>query len=151
MRIFKIERKQILPITIDQAWAYFSNPHNLSEITPPQLGLRIKSDVQGEIFNGMMIEYTVKPLGPMVMDWVSEIKHIHKPFIFVDEQSVGPYKIWYHQHLFKSQGKNVEVIDRVCYALPLGLFDGILNDLMVKNKLEEIFTYRKKVLQDRFK
>jgi len=150
MKIFKLERSQELPLTLDEAWHFFSNPQNLSLITPPNLGLNIKGQFKGEIYNGMMIEYTVKPIGGMVMDWVSEIKHVNKPYLFVDEQRTGPYKIWYHQHFFKQKGNKVEVIDVVYYALPLGLFAPIINHLIIKGKLNEIFSYRKKILDEKF-
>ena len=151
MKIFKLERSQILSISIDQAWEYFSNPLNLSEITPPQLSLHIKGDFEGEIYNGMIIEYNVKPVGGIIMQWVSEIKHVSKPFLFVDEQRKGPYKLWYHQHFFKPKGNKVEITDCVYYALPFGIFASALNHSFIKGKLDEIFTYRKKVLDEKFK
>ena len=34
MKIYKLERKQFLPISINEAWDFFSNPANLNKITP---------------------------------------------------------------------------------------------------------------------
>lgn len=150
MKIFKFERSQILPLSMDQAWQYFSNPLNLADITPPQLSLQIKGQYAGEIYNGMIINYTVKPLAGITMEWVSEIKHVNKPYLFVDEQRTGPYKFWYHQHFFKPKGKKVEIIDVVYYALPLGILANVLNHLIIKRKLNEIFEFRKEVLTQKF-
>jgi len=150
MQIFKFERIQLLPITIEQAWAYFSNPNNLSELTPPELALHIKSLSCAEIYNGLMIEYTVKPLLGMEMPWVSEIKHVVRPFSFVDEQRVGPYKLWYHQHILKPKGDKLEVIDQIYYGLPGGPLAFLLNHFLIKRKLNEIFAFRKKVLAEKF-
>jgi len=129
---------------------YFSNPQNLKEITPPKLSLQIKGQFEGEIFNGMMIEYTVKPLGGIVMQWVSEIKHVNKPFLFVDEQRTGPYKLWYHQHFFKPKGNKVEITDVFYYALPGWPLEQALNHFIIKGKLDAIFAYRKQVLDSKF-
>lgn len=151
MKVFKMECSQILPISIEQAWEYFSNPINLAEITPPSLSLRIKGRYLGRTTNGMLIEYTVKPLWGIEMDWVSEIKHVQEPYYFVDEQRAGPYKLWYHQHIFKAAGDNqVEIIDVVHYALPLGPLAGVLNELIIKLKLAKIFDFRKRVLEEKF-
>ena len=151
MKVFKLERSQILPISIEQAWEYFSNPLNLVEITPPNLSLRIKGNLDGRTTNGMLIEYTVKPLLGIEMDWVSEIKHVKAPYYFVDEQRLGPYKLWYHQHIFKALGnKKVEIVDVVHYSLPLGPLAMLLNKYIVQNKLSDIFNFRKQVLDQKF-
>ncbi len=150
MKVFRFERKQQLPISLEKAWSFFSDPLNLSQITPPALGLRMKGS-DGGMYNGKIIEYTVKPLLGIEMTWISEIKHVIEQSSFVDEQRAGPYKFWYHMHLFRAIGRdNVEIIDVVHYALPLGPFAQILDDVIVKRKLDEIFNYRKKVLQDKF-
>ncbi len=151
MRLFKLERSQILPISIEQAWAYFSNPLNLAEITPPSLSFKIKGRFDGTTTNGMLIEYSVRPIFGVEMDWVSEIKHVQAPYYFVDEQRVGPYKLWYHQHIFRPLGKDqVNIVDLVHYALPLGPLAGFLNDCIVKDRLIGIFNYRKYVLEQKF-
>jgi ligand-binding SRPBCC domain-containing protein len=151
MKIYKLERTQFLPLSLDKAWEYFSDPLNLPEITPPELSLLIKSRFDGEIYNGMIIEYTVQPLFGIKMDWVSEIKHVERPYVFVDEQRAGPYQFWYHKHLFKPLGKDkVQATDLVYYALPLGPLGNVLNDCIVRKKLDGIFNYRKKVLEQKF-
>jgi len=151
MKVFKFERTQVLPISIEKAWEFFSNPLNLAEITPPSLSLRIKGNFNGRTTNGMIIEYTVSPLLGIKMDWVSEIKHVQEPFFFVDEQRAGPYKFWYHQHYFKAIGKDlVEVVDVVHYALPLGILAPLLNKYIVHDKLVGIFNFRKYVLEQKF-
>ena len=151
MKVFKFERSQVLSISLEKAWEYFSNPLNLAEITPPSLSLRIKGNFNGRTTNGMIIAYTVQPLFGIKMDWVSEIKHVQEPFFFVDEQRSGPYKFWYHQHFFKAVGKNqVEVVDVIYYALPLGWLAPLINKYIVQDKLIGIFNFRKYVLEQKF-
>ena len=47
-----------------------------------------------------MIEYTVKPVMNIPLRWVTEIKTVKDHALFVDEQRVGPYKMWHHEHHF---------------------------------------------------
>ena len=150
MKIFTLHEKQIIPIGLDEAWEFFSNPYNLSKITPPEMDFKIKNKVDPKIYNGMIIEYTVKPMLNIECSWLTEIKHVEDHRIFVDEQRVGPYKIWYHQHIFRSVEGGVEVEDIVHYVLPLCFLSGIVNHLFIKNKLKSIFDYRKKVIEDNF-
>lgn len=150
MKIYKLEYKQILPISIDQAWEFFSSPKNLSEITPAKLDMCIKECDSDDIYSGMILHYTVKPILNMRMNWLSEIKHVQKPFMFVDDQKIGPYKLWYHIHRFRRVGQGVEVHDVIYYALPGGILSGLLNGLIVSRKLKHIFDHRTKILDHKF-
>lgn len=137
-----LERIQRLPITIEEAWDFFSSPKNLKVITPPYMGFNIKSGGESPMYAGMLIKYTVTPLFAIPMKWVTEITHVEDKKFFVDEQRVGPYAIWHHQHHFKAIPNGVEMTDIVNYKLPLGILGEWIEPFLVKRKVEEIFEYR---------
>lgn len=142
MKIYKLERRQFVPITIDQAWNFFSSPKNLKKITPDYLGFEITSKEQDEMYAGMIITYIVKPLLGIPLRWMTEIKHVQEPNFFVDEQRVGPYKIWHHEHHFKEVDGGVDMKDIIHYAMPLGILGRIAHWIQVKKQLNQIFDYR---------
>lgn len=142
MKIYKLERRQFVPITIDQAWNFFSSPKNLKKITPDYLGFEITSDVQDKMYAGMIITYIVKPLLGIPLRWMTEIKHVDEPNFFVDEQRVGPYKIWHHEHHFAEVEGGVDMKDIIHYAMPLGILGRIAHGITVKKQLNDIFNYR---------
>ncbi len=150
MQMFTIYRTQKLPITLDQAWTFFSDPNNLKDITPADLGLVIKTPVKEKMYDGMIICYNVKALAGMKMTWVTEIKSVNEPHSFVDEQRFGPYKFWYHRHTFRAVPGGVEVGDLVHYALSFGILSPLVNDAVVAPKLEKIFKHRAEVLTYKF-
>jgi len=137
-----LERIQRLPITVEEAWDFFSSPKNLKTITPPYMGFHIKSGGESPMYAGMLIKYTVTPLLGIPMKWVTEITHVEDKEFFVDEQRVGPYSIWHHEHHFKAIPNGVEMTDIVNYKLPLGFIGEWLEPFIVKRKVEEIFEYR---------
>ncbi len=120
---------------------------NLKKITPPELGFQVKTELPDKMYEGLMIEYTVKPLFGIPMNWVTEIKTVKDLEFFVDEQRVGPYKIWHHEHHFKKVDGGVEMTDIVSYALPLGFIGRLMHPIIVKKKLEEIFDFRFKAVE----
>ena len=61
MKIYTTKRTEVLPITIEEAWEFFSNPHHLPNITPPELNLRITPGAERKIYPGMIITYAVTP------------------------------------------------------------------------------------------
>ena len=141
---------QQLPLSLDEAWEFFSSPNNLSRITPPEMGFVIKTDLPEKMYEGIFITYTVKPLLGIPMTWVTEITHIRNKEFFVDEQRLGPYKIWHHQHFFREIPGGVEMTDIVDYRLPLGWVGLSLNSLFIRKKLNAIFAYRRKRLTELF-
>ena len=147
MPIYKLERTQIVPMPIEQCWRFFSDPRNLDKITPRSLAFRIKSSLPNSIYPGLMIEYTVAPLFGIPVRWLTEITSVDSPHRFVDEQRVGPYRIWHHEHFFRSLADGqTEVRDLVHYVPPFGPFGAVINALVIRRQLEAIFDYREQQL-----
>jgi ligand-binding SRPBCC domain-containing protein len=140
--MYTIERVQRLPITLQEAWDFFQNPANLAKITPKEMGFDIQSEVPAEMYPGLFIHYKVSPLLGIKLNWTTEITYVQKPHYFVDEQRVGPYAIWHHEHHFKEIEGGVEMLDRVNYKVPFGILGKIAHPLVVKSKLDEIFNHR---------
>jgi len=152
MAVYTLERVQRLPISLEEAWAFFSSPLNLREITPSYMRFEVLSDPKwvGKMYPGQIITYTVRPLWGIPLFWMTEITHVREGEFFVDEQRVGPYALWHHQHHFKPIEGGVEMTDLVHYRLPLGILGDLAQRLFVHRQLEEIFDYRYRVLEQRF-
>ena len=147
MAIYTLQRAQTVDMPLAECWAFFSNPANLARITPPTLGFRVRSDLPREIYPGLMIRYTVSPLFRIPMTWLTEITQVRKPHFFVDEQRIGPYRLWHHEHTFSALSETeTEVRDLVHYVPPLGPIGALLNALVIQRQLEAIFAFRAKQL-----
>ena len=94
--------------------------------------------------------YKVSPLFNIRMTWVTEITHVADKKCFVDEQRVGPYSIWHHQHHFEEVEGGVKMTDIVHYKLPLGFLGKMVEPFLVRPKLEQIFNHRSKVISEVF-
>tara|TARA_R110002096_G_scaffold109056_4_gene238617 strand:- start:35074 stop:35535 length:462 start_codon:yes stop_codon:yes gene_type:complete len=140
-----------LAISVDEAWAFFSNPRNLKEITPEYMGFDITSEFfKDKMYPGMIITYRVTPLFGIPMSWMTEITQVKENEFFIDEQRVGPYKIWHHQHHFKAIDGGVEMTDIVNYVVPLGFLGRFIEPFLVRPKLREIFNFREKKMRELF-
>lgn len=151
MAVYEIYRQQLLSGTIENVWSFFSNPHNLATLTPDYMQFQVTSrDYGDEIYPGQIITYKVAPLLGVSLFWMTEITHVHKGRLFVDEQRKGPYRIWHHQHLFEEINNGVRMTDIVHYELPLGFIGNLTHSLFIKSQLEDIFDYRRKKVDDIF-
>ncbi|MCO6176099.1 SRPBCC family protein [Flavobacterium sp. NRK F10] len=150
MQIYRLHRTQKLPIALNDAWDFFSDPKNLKRITPDYMGFEIISGAEKKIYPGQIIQYLVSPVLKIKTKWVTEITHVVPQEFFVDEQRFGPYALWHHKHFFKSINGGVEMEDIVDYKLPYGFIGQLVHPVLVKPKLEEIFKYRERKLNDLF-
>jgi len=148
--MFTLETEQFVPITIDKAWEFFSSPENLCLMTPPHMKFRITSGKPESMYVGQIISYTLSPFPGTKTNWVTEITVADNGNYFVDEQRFGPYKMWHHEHRFKTIKDGVLMTDKVSYKLPFGFLGQIAHALFVKRQLRAIFSYRQKTLEKLF-
>ena len=147
--LFKTE--QFLPIGISQAWNFFSSPKNLALITPPDLDFKIVTiPDESNIYEGMIIDYKVRPLLGIRVNWKTEIFDVQKPVLFSDRQIKGPYRLWEHKHVFIEKDNGILMTDEVRYRLPFSLLGRLTHFLVVRRKIEKIFAYRRNILQKIF-
>ena len=150
-KVYGIKTVQKIPITLTEAWVFFSKPDNLKKITPSELGFNIISKHHGEtMYAGQIIEYKISPVMGIPLYWMTEITHVEKGNYFIDEQRYGPYSLWHHQHHFKEIENGVEMTDIIHYKLPLYFLGDIANALFVKAQLRKIFDHRFKAVEDFF-
>lgn len=128
---------------MNDVWRFFSRPENLNKLTDQEMKFKIITDVSGvEMYPGMFVEYKVSPFPGTSMRWVTEITEIRQGKYFIDEQRIGPYKIWHHEHHFEETDKGVVMRDLLYYAIPYGFLGSIANNLIVSGKVDKIFKYR---------
>ena len=143
MAAHSIKTVQKIPISLDEAWAFFSNPANLQAITPSNMGFRVISKHHGEkMYAGQIIEYTVKPVMGLPIYWMTEITQVKDKEYFIDEQRFGPYKLWHHQHHFKVIEGGVEMTDIIHYKNPMWFLGTLANELFVKKQLHTFCNFK---------
>lgn len=150
MKLYTLHAKQSLPVSIDVAWSFFSDPKNLNTITPNSMKFETLSGNDKKMFTGQIIHYKITPFPFINLQWVTEITHMDDKKIFVDEQRFGPYSFWHHKHFFTEINGGVLMEDLVHYKVPFGILGQLFHPIIVKPKLEEIFAFRKQKLTELF-
>jgi ligand-binding SRPBCC domain-containing protein len=152
VKTYALKFKQNIPISLDEAWDFFSSPLNLQKITPADMRFVVTSDytTDTKMYAGMIITYKISPLAGIKLNWMTEITHVQDKQYFVDEQRFGPYALWHHQHHFKEIPGGVEMTDILNYAIPFGVIGRLTNNVYVGKKVKDIFDYRVKAVEDLF-
>lgn len=151
MSIYQLKQQQKVPASISEVWDFISSPRNLKRITPDYMGFKIITDnLPEKMYPGMIIAYKVSPVLGIKMTWVTEITHVDEHVFFVDEQRVGPYTIWHHEHKIEKIDGGVLMTDIVTYKPPFGILGQIANAIFIRKQIESIFAYRDKAVIDIF-
>lgn len=120
MGLHRFAAVQRLPASLEDAWAFFSDPRNLAVITPPGMDFEILGEAPAVMHPGMIVAYRIRPFARVPVRWVTEITHVAEGSLFVDEQRLGPYRFWHHQHHFHPIDHGVEMRDIVHFDVGLG-------------------------------
>ena len=151
MKIYNLRKEQFLPISLQEAWAFFSSPKNLAKITPEHMNFKILYQSGGDkAYAGQIIRYQINVLPFIPVHWVTEITQVKEPFHFIDEQRFGPYALWHHQHHFEEVKGGVLMTDEVNYAIPFGILGRFAHWLFVAKEVNRIFEHRFRTLADFF-
>lgn len=150
MKTYQVRTEQAIPISLAEAWDFFSSPLNLTKITPKEMSIVVTSNQTAEtkIYPGMIITYKISPLLGIKMNWMTEITHVKEGEYFVDEQRFGPYALWHHQHHFKAIKGGVLMNDILNYAIPYGFIGRLSNTVFVGKQIKKIFEYREKAIKE---
>ncbi len=142
-------RRQVVPGSTAEVFAFFECPWNLEAITPDWLRFEIVRATDERMRVGTEIDYRLRWQG-MPMRWSTRIAECVRNVEFVDEMTRGPYRRWVHRHTFVAVPGGVEVTDSVEYELPLGWAGRLAHALLLRGQLESIFDYRRDVVAARF-
>jgi ligand-binding SRPBCC domain-containing protein len=140
--IFHLHREQFVPGDPARIWAFFATPRNLDQLTSPHLRFRLVGAVAARMYAGQMIEYRVGLVPGLWSRWVTEITHVREGEYFVDEQRLGPYRLWHHEHHFRPTPGGLHMTDHVTYDPGWGWLGGAVHTLWIERKLRTIFDFR---------
>lgn len=144
-----LHRQQWVPRPLETVFDFFEHPENLTLITPPWLGLRLRTPGSLTMRAGLVIDYHVRVLG-CATRWQSLIAEYDPPYSFRDVQVIGPYRRWNHRHRFRCEEGGTAIEDLVVYELPLGPLGGLLHVLVIRRQLAAIFEYRRRRIEALF-
>ena len=149
MKVYKLKFKQVINSSLDDVFSFFSNPENLSKITPEKLGFNILTPTPIKMKEGQLIDYSIKLLGKKIR-WRTMITEYIPKVKFVDQQLKGPYSMWHHTHEFRDLDGKVEMTDEIYYVMPFGVLGRLVNFLFVSRDLNNIFKHRVEIINKIF-
>ena len=151
MAFYQFKSKSLIKADISEVWDFISSPLNLKKITPEYMGFVVTNKMaEQKMYPGMIITYKVSPVLGIKMNWVTEITQVKELEYFVDEQRIGPYAMWHHEHKIEAIEGGVLMTDIVSYQPPFGFIGAIANSLFIRKQLQGIFDYRKTAMEKQF-
>ena len=157
---------------VELVFAFFANPGNLPHLCPqwqqariessrlvappprpvaPDPTLRFQSPAAGE-GSEVAISFRLISKVPFRVGWVARITEFAWNRHFCDVQIQGPFASWKHRHGISAEvreGVNGTLVsEEVEYELPFGPLGGLAHAMFVRRRMEAMFAYRKKRLEE---
>ena len=120
-----------------EVFRFLADPANLNRVTPSWFDLRILTPTPLVIDAGAEIDYRLRWRG-LPLRWSSRITswEPHRAFTYV--QTRGPYRSFWHEHVFEVTNSGTRVIDRVEWRA----WGGSLANRWIRRDLDTIFRHR---------
>jgi ligand-binding SRPBCC domain-containing protein len=147
MRVFTLDREQVLPGTPQDVFPFFADARNLEAITPPLLRFEVVTPGHIEMRVGTLIQYRLRLHG-LAINWLTSIQEWDPPHRFVDVQVRGPYALWHHTHTFAPApgGEGTLMRDTVRYAIGFGPLGSLAARAFVHRDVAAIFDFRREAV-----
>ena len=149
MKLYTLEREQLIDRPRAEVFAFFADAANLERITPGFLRFRIATPQPITIAEGTLIDYRLSLFG-IPFGWRTRIERFEPSSCFVDTSLKGPYRVWNHTHTFSDAPGGTRMTDRVVYALPFGPLGMLAHAVMVRRMLGAIFDFRARTIAEIF-
>lgn len=146
---FYFQDQQFLSVSSEELFLFFSNPDNLSRITPASSGFRVLESSKPVIEKGVVIKYRLKIMG-IPVSWVAQIEDWVPNMSFTDVQLKGPFAYYKHKHILEKVEGGTLIRDELEYRLPLGLIGALLGNYFVRHEFKRTFSFRKKKMEELF-
>jgi ligand-binding SRPBCC domain-containing protein len=141
----RLRRATVVPASIGETFAFFSEATNLQRLTPSWLDFTILTPSPISMREGLEIDYRIRLYG-FPIPWRSRIDVWEPGVRFVDRQVIGPYRWWRHEHRFEAVAGGTRVVDEVTYVPRARWVSGAL----VRRDVERIFDFRERALVEIF-
>lgn len=139
MHAFRIETRIAAPIDRCFALSLSVDAHTRSMAHSNERA--IAGVTGGEMRAGDTVTWSARHFG-IPFRLTSRITEHERPTRFVDEQIRGPFRRWWHEHEFVSDGESTVMIDRVEFAAPLGVLGIVAERLVLSRYMEALIRTR---------
>ena len=145
---YELQARTLIDAPLEETFAFFSKAANLGVITPAAMQFSIQGQAP-PMAAGAVIDYRVR-VGPVPVRWRTRITNWEPGRRFADLQEKGPYRFWWHEHIFQADGSRTLMEDRVYYTPPFGIVGHLVHRFFIASTLRRIFQYRGDVIRLRF-
>ncbi|MDX2175808.1 MAG: hypothetical protein SF028_05000 [Candidatus Sumerlaeia bacterium] len=141
----------LLPASIHEVFAFYTDVDNMVRMLNPSLFVKVRR-ADRPMKLGARYEFDVGPRNlPVTIRWSSEISAFAAPALFEDRLVDGPFSHWVHRHELVERGPAMtEIVDTVEFGAARGMLARTVNSLFIGKNIEELFRFRRSVLEERF-
>ena len=135
-----IEQSILINTSIERAFHFHDDTHNIRKITPQNL--KVSFETRGKPGLDQEVILRVQQFGLFTMNWHVKITEYEPPHRMTDIQISGPFQSWKQTRLFREVGAFCELTDIVEYEPPFGILGRIADALFIRRQVMNMFAFR---------
>lgn len=139
--MYHFEKSVAINCSVEKAFAFHTDTNNLKLISPSSVKTEIIRIELPMVLNSE-VELNITQYGIFKSYWKVKITRYVQNKVIGDFMVKGPFKHWYHEHIFEMKDGKTIMTDKVDYSLPLGFLGNIAHILFVKRLIQKMFEYR---------
>lgn len=143
--MIEFERNTYLPLSAEAAFD-LSLDIDAHLGSMAESGERVVDGIAGGIIeHGQFVTWKARHFG-VTWTMTSKITEWDRPFRFVDEQVRGPFKSFWHEHVFTPTDAGVQLRDRVRFEAPLGVLGTVAEKVVLGRYMPRLIDTRNEFL-----
>ena len=142
----KLVFESVLRCTPEELWRFHQDVNALRLLTPPDSKVTIVG-ADTAVRNGALHELKVVKKGLPLL-WRARISDVIEGRQFRDTAEKSPFASWTHLHEFLPDPDGAILRDTVEYSLPFGPLGAIVDKILVRRDIEQMFAFRHRVTRE---
>jgi ligand-binding SRPBCC domain-containing protein len=141
-----IERREILPRPVEEVFAFLDRPSNLKRALPSTLAVSLEKH-PADLRPGSLFYYRLKRW-PLDLTWAVVVSEYHPPAGFTHVKALGYFPHWALRHELIPRDAGSELVMRLSYEVPNGLYAAVANAYLIREAMEELVSAQIAAVRD---
>jgi ligand-binding SRPBCC domain-containing protein len=131
-----IERREEIPRSAAEVFAFLDRPANLKKVFPADIAVSLEGH-PADLRPGTLFRYRLNRW-PLDVSWVTVVSHYRPPAGFTNVKARGYFPRWELEHELLQKDPGSELVMRLSYEVPPGIYAAMTNNYVVREAMEEL-------------
>jgi ligand-binding SRPBCC domain-containing protein len=141
-----IEKRELIRRSAPEIFAFMDRPANWKSAFPDSLAVQLEQH-PSDLRPGTIFRYRLHRW-PVDVSWDVVVSEYHPPTRFTNVKARGYFPRWILEHEIVPREGGAELVMRLSYEVPDGLYATLSNNYVIREAMEELVTANVRAVRD---